>query len=278
MINQAEKSLINFYKSIRSLLIIILFSRKNKMHTCKNNKSIVLMNGPSLVNDIKQDDLTGDIYVSNDFAGSKEFLTIKPNNYVIVDPFFFKENQRSANIKKILANTDWEINLYIPFKYKNSFLTDIENKFLTIHFFNHYEISGYSAFKRKIFDYQYGMPKCQNVLIATLMICIWKNHKSINLYGTDHNWIHYFTLNSENILCLSNHRFYDSEEKTIIKPWLDQNGNSYRMDEILIKLSIMFRGYWEVLEYSKTKNIKIINNTQNSLIDAFKKNIKFKQV
>ena len=130
------------------------------------------MNGPSLVNDIKQDDLTGDIYVSNDFAGSKEFLTIKPNNYVIVDPFFFKENQRSANIKKILANTDWEINLYIPFKYKNSFLTDIENKFLTIHFFNHYEISGYSAFKRKIFDYQYGMPKCQNVLIATLSLII----------------------------------------------------------------------------------------------------------
>jgi hypothetical protein len=276
MIKQAELFLIEFYKSIRSLLIVIVFSKKHKITRCKKKKAIVLMNGPSLLGDIEEDNLSGDIYVSNDFASSKEFFILKPNNYVIVDPFFFQENERSVNIKKILSDAKWEINLYIPVKFQDSFFINIENKLVTIHFFNHYEISGYSSLVRKIFDQQYGMPKCQNVLIAILMICIWKDHKSINLFGTDHNWLHYLSLNSENVLCLSNHRFYDSEEKIIIKPWLDQNGDSYRMDEILIKLSIMFKGYWQVLEYSKIKNIKIINNTQNSLIDAFQKNIKFK--
>ena len=276
MIKQAELFLIEFYKSIRSLLIVIVFSKKHKITRCKKKKAIVLMNGPSLLGDIEEDNLSGDIYVSNNFASSKEFFILKPNNYVIVDPFFFQENERSVNIKKILSDAKWEINLYIPVKFQDSFFINIENKLVTIHFFNHYEISGYSSLVRKIFDHQYGMPKCQNVLIAILMICIWKDHKSINLFGTDHNWLHYLSLNSENVLCLSNHRFYDSEEKTIIKPWLDQNGDSYRMDEILIKLSIMFKGYWQVLEYSKIKNIKIINNTQNSLIDAFQKNIKFK--
>ena len=276
MIKQAELFLIKFYKSIRSLLIIIVFSKKHTISIGKKKNATVLMNGPSLLVDIEEYDLSGDIYVSNDFATSKEFLIIKPNNYVIVDPFFFKENERSINIKKILSDLKWHINLYIPVKFQDSFFVHINNKFVTIHFFNHYEISGHSSFVRKMFDYQYGMPKCQNVLIAILMICIWKDHKIINLFGTDHNWLHYLSLNSENVLCLSNHRFYDSEEKITIKPWLDQNGNSYRMDEILIKLSLMFKGYWEVLEYSKIKNIKIINNTQNSLIDAFQKNIKFK--
>ena len=101
MIKQAELFLIEFYKSIRSLLIVIVFSKKHKITRCKKKKAIVLMNGPSLLGDIEEDNLSGDIYVSNDFASSKEFFILKPNNYVIVDPFFFQENERSVNIKKI---------------------------------------------------------------------------------------------------------------------------------------------------------------------------------
>jgi len=91
MIKQAELFLIEFYKSIRSLLIVIVFSKKHKITRCKKKKAIVLMNGPSLLGDIEEDNLSGDIYVSNDFASSKEFFILKPNNYVIVDPFFFKK-------------------------------------------------------------------------------------------------------------------------------------------------------------------------------------------
>lgn len=276
MIKQAELFLIKFYKSIRSLFIVIIFSKKYTISKGKKKNATVLMNGPSLLVDIEENNFSGDIYVSNDFASSKEFLIIKPNNYVIVDPFFFKKNVRSDKIFKAFSNATWKINLYIPFKYRYSFFSNIKNENLKLHFFNHYEISGYVKLINKLFDLQLGMPKCQNVLIAILMICIWKGHAYISINGSDHNWIHYLTLNSENILCLSNHRFYDVKEKKEIKPWLDQNGNSYKMDEILQKLSIMFEGYWKILNYSKSKNIKIINNTKNSLIDAFQKNIKVK--
>tara|TARA_Y100001958_G_C21247189_1_gene578242 strand:+ start:5313 stop:6134 length:822 start_codon:yes stop_codon:yes gene_type:complete len=273
MIKKIESLFLNVYLNIRSLLIVLFFSKKSKINLSNSSNACILLNGPSLLNDLKKNKLRGEIYVSNDFALTDEFRIIKPNNYVLVDPFFFNNNKRSKNIFNSIFNAEWNINLYLPVKYKPLFNKRINKNYIKIYYFNHYEISGNSALTHKIFNFRLGMPKCQNVLIAILMICIWKNHSLINLYGSDHNWIHYLTLDKKNNLCLSNHRFFDISKEKKIKPWLDQHGNNYKMDEILSKLSLMFKGYNEIAYYSKIKKIKIINKTKNSLIDAFKKNI-----
>ena len=266
--------IISIIHTLFTILVVICFSKFKRIKKIRSSKKLhVLLNGPSLDTSlINIDKENFDFFIANDFPRTDTFFELRPNKYLIVDPFFF--DNKSSRVKDIcssLREADWSIEIYLPYKFKNSHFHSLESKSnISLKFFNEIPIFSQSFFKYQFFDSHLCMPKCQNVLIAILMLSIWEGYENIYLHGADHNWSKYFELNDQMKLCLRPHRFYDKDENQLT-PWIDNYQNTYRVSNAFYNLYLMFNGYDDISKYADYKNINIINKTENSLIDAFER-------
>lgn len=277
------RQLNNFFNSIQSIIFVLVFSKfKIDKYTKQNEQCIFMGNGPSL-KDLLEKNLdfirNKDIFVSNDFAKTKEFSIVKPNNYVIADPAYFINqvskdiNDRVELVYKSLNNVDWNITIYVPHKYQKVITCKIKNNNIIIKSFNHTPIKGYRFLEFILFKYRLGMPIVQNVLVAILTIAINLKYEKIFLWGAEHSWMKYIVINSKNQVCVEDHHFY-SCNKTQNEPkvlWYNKDNTITNMEEILIAFSLMFKSYYVIDKYAKKNNVKIINQTYGSLIDAFER-------
>ena len=115
------------------MIKVILLSKfgLSKFSNQKPNASI-LGNGPSL-NQALADNLgflkETDIYCVNLFALSTVYASLKPQNYVLLDPAFFmfnEQNDSRQDIKNsfdaIIQQTNWSMRLFVPFLSRNSYI------------------------------------------------------------------------------------------------------------------------------------------------------------
>ncbi|MCB0751468.1 MAG: hypothetical protein KDC52_08350, partial [Ignavibacteriae bacterium] len=66
--------------------------------------------------------------------------------------------------------------------------------------------------------------------------------------------------------------FYDTDSHKITgKPWKKGNGQNFRMSDLLPTLGRMFKGYDELQKYAIHKNVRVINQSSKSFIDAFER-------
>lgn len=265
-------------KTILSVVYVMLFSRfKPLLPKMVRKECVFIGNGPS-VNELlyKRKDFLKDcdIVVSNDFARSELFNQIKPGNYYLVDTAYFRPNNPKQIEERVVAvfdsinSVEWKLNLLVPFKFYHNAKKLISSNMVNIIPFNHTPAEGFKFFLFFLYENRLAMPKVQNVLIAALINSINAGYKSIYLWGVEHNWMRYMALNEKGELCLEDHHFYSKESKSL-KVWYKNENDALKVHEALIALSIMFRGYFIVKEYSDYKTAKIINQTPNSLIDAF---------
>lgn len=265
-------------ETIGSIIAVAVFSKfKTKLPQKIFDELVVLGNGPSL-NSLyakKSNFLSKkDVIVTNDFARSDLFTIIKPNFYVIADPAFFNEDaphiikQRSNAIFERFNRAEWSIFLFVPFKYKKYIDKKIQNPNIKLYHFNHTPCSGFTSTTFFLFNKKLGMPYLKNILIAALMLGIHLKYKNIYLWGVDHNWMKYMTLNNDGILCLEGHHFF-SNEKTEPSIWYKEGTVPWKVDEALFSMRQMFKGYHIVSHYAKKKQVTIINQTPDSMIDAF---------
>jgi hypothetical protein len=92
------------------------------------------------------------------------------------------------------------------------------------------------------------------------------------MYGVEHNWTSFFTLDNENRLCM-NGQHYFSVENDKPKIWWKSEKNSLLVHEALYALSLTFKAYHAIARYAKKRNVTILNCTKISLIDAFPKSM-----
>ncbi len=266
------------FETIGSTIAVAVFSKfKTKLPNKFSDNLVVLGNGPSL-NTLYSNNKSflseKDIIVTNDFARSELFNTIKPSFYVIADPAFFNDDapdiikQRSNAIFEKLNKAVWPIFVFVPFKYKKYTKEKIHNPKIEVFYFNHTPCSGFTNVLNFLFDKKLGMPYLKNILIAALMLGIQLKYKNIYLWGVDHDWMKYMTLNKDGILCLESHHFY-SNKKSEPTIWYKEGKIPWKVDEALFSMAKMFSGYYIVSKYAKKKQVTIINQTPNSMIDAF---------
>ena len=135
------------------MIVVLLLSKKTIKFTNGTNKSYVLLNGPSLEDDMEGLNFeTDDIYVANDFPSSGLFFDIKPKFYVIADPFFFQSNERVNKINDNLQKVSWELNVFVPYKYAGKSKFGQGNKNIKQLFYNHYPFEGFVSIDHFIFD------------------------------------------------------------------------------------------------------------------------------
>lgn len=253
-----------------------LFSLKN-FKTNKTNKTLyILGNGKSLNNSNLKENEHVDFLVVNRHVLSENYKEIKPRYYVLADPHFFQHSEGLSILKRINDETLWEMTIYLPYN-KNTRYTlvskYINNRNISIVYYNLNSFRGFRCILHFLYTKQLSMPIVQNVLVASIMIGILLKYKTIELFGVEHTWTRYLYVDENNVVYLDNPHFFD-KEKEKAKPLKEiQHTDEYPFYLILENYSRMFKSYWEINEWIKCKkmDVKIINKTPGSFIDAFEK-------
>lgn len=278
--------------SAKTLLTIIRIV-KNYRFACslpttqKENSEIhILANGPSLKSTLADAGTffnDKDCMFLNYFVKSDFYEFIKPKYYVLMDPNFWTNDclEEIVEIREqiyslMVSKTTWSMSLILPMYAKKSF--DWTGRFkdnsnIRIYFYNATPISGFKAIMHYLFKQGLGIPHAQNVLVAAIFLAINIGYVKIYLHGADHSWHEDLILNDNNVVCIKDRHFYDKSDDVSLTPWKKggKSGSTWKMHEILMALAKMFEGYQILEEYAKYRNIKILNASKKTNIDAFER-------
>lgn len=283
----------NLLFTFLSIIKIILISKKRIKLPIKEHRScIILGNGPSLnstVNQYSDFFKAKDIIGVNYFVRSELYTKLKPNIYILASPEYWKEEKKEWNTERfktfemIARKTHWRLSILVPQMARNfnEWKKIIHsNPNIQIYYYNNTPTEGFTAFNFFAYKHNLAMPRPHNVLIPSLMVSINMNYEYIFLAGADHSWLPEITVNNQNEVLLSQKHFYDNltknDKSNLNKPdakpmFKGGSTKTRKLHEILEKFVYAFRAYWEIKAYAERRNIKIINITPNSYIDAFPK-------
>ena len=202
---------------------------------------------------------------------------LKPKFYLLTDPDYWTEGvtQEILYLRNIFdlirTKTTWELNIILPYvgykKIKNLFKG---NKNIHIYFFNH-TIINYNRnliLTRKLYLNSACTPRLQNVISGSIFISIILGYKKILLFGVDHSWLSDIIVDNKNRVCWSEKHFYKNCD---YKPYIKSNGKNYKLHELLLDYSQVFKSYYVLNKLAIDLKCSIINCTENSYIDAFER-------
>jgi hypothetical protein len=277
-----QSFLTNFGNTIYAILKVLILSRRvNLKKTGDREECIIMGNGPSLIKWIESKAAfikDKDIFSVNHFPSSNFYDQVKPKYFVTAAPELWIKGvdelyiQSSRKLFTDLANkTTWPLILFIPFqarKYKD-WKTPLENnKDIRINYYNDTGIEGWDWIKHFFFKNNLAMPRPHNVLIPAILLAINLGYKKIYLWGAENNQVLDLSVNEENIALINQKHFYDhgSSRPEVMK----KRGTGQRhVHEILHKFMLSFMAYHVLDKYAEHRNAEVINQTPDSLIDAF---------
>ena len=280
-----QNFLINSTKVVFSLVKIVVLSKKPSKYKIERNSDsiVVLANGPSFSKtyaDHKDFLLNKETLCVNYFPVSPLYEEIKPKYVIISGPDVWQDaiseevTQRFTVLYEALATkTTWKITFFIPcearnWKYWQKILST--NKNISIYYYNNTPIDGFKWFQHLCFNLKLGMPRPQNIIIPSIYNLIQLQYKTIYLWGVDHSWLKEISVTDDNIPLVCQKHFYDEGQSKPLP--MHKGGKGQRkLHEILYKFMKTFESYFTLKEYADSKNISIINNTPDSLIDAFER-------
>ncbi|MDQ3049126.1 MAG: hypothetical protein M3R27_16385, partial [Bacteroidota bacterium] len=284
---QAYKSFSSWISSLLntciSVLKVMLRSKTGiRLPSATTDTCIVLGNGPSLKTSLqKHPDLFKNhpLVCVNSFSVTDEYILLKPGYYVMLDPgFWFGDNSELVNstLESIISKTTWPLELIVPqLAAKSALITEISKKNPNIHvtFFNYTVFKGFQNIAYSFYRKNLAAPQSQNVLVAAIFCSINIGFKKILLFGADHTWHEQLHVNDENVLCLKNIHFYENESSISHKPFYKgvHSKETFRVDEIFVTWGKTFYGYVALNDYAISENCEILNASEISFIDAFKR-------
>lgn len=282
-----------FLRCFRYVKLLILHnSTKEDISTFNKNhhvqlfeESIILGNGPSLKHTLTNHLSFFDnknVFCLNFFVESEAFMTLKPKFYVFADPAFWSKNcspKLSAQISKISEQlkekVSWQMYLFLPSTARgwNYFQESLEsNNNITLIYYNINPSTEILHKRHLLYKENKAMVQAQTVLIAAIFISLNLGVKTNYVVGGDLSMHEVLFVNKENIVHFYHKHFYDKEEVDASPFWRNpEQISTFRMDELLLAFSLMFKGFWELEEYSKFLGAKIYNASHKTFIDAFER-------
>lgn len=276
IIKQIQLFFSQFISLLSSIARLIIFAspitaiKFSKYKDKNRNTCVVLGNGPSLNEALLNNEVEkGDYFALNMFVLSDYFKILKPSFYFLVDNVFFnphdsRERDLSVKIVDSLSKVDWQMALIIPNKidYK-PFAQKLNNPNVTIIRANTNDFLGYKAIRNFVYKSNLGAPPCQTVMITALFSAINLGYKKIYLYGADHSWTKDLTVNDNNIVCYGDRHVYSTGLSVVEK--------KINIATMLDRFSRMFKSHYIIREYADSLNVRIINKTKGSFVDAYER-------
>ena len=283
--------LINFFKKLMYTLIGALkivrstrFNAKKLIPKAEQESCYILGNGPSLTVDMNGilNSSTENFIAVNNFGLSELYQKVKPKYYVITDPFYYYNvlfnEKEQKNMKDLLfalkEKTSWPLIFFAPIEAKKIFVKLFEeNKHIKVIVYNKINTwKGFKWFDRWVYNNQWAIISGQNVIVPAISLAINIGFKKIYLLGVDHSWHKNIIVGDDNFIYLYEPHFYD-ENVLPIPIYIEENKKIryLKLHEQFEALKKTFEAYHYIQDYAKYKNVKIINCTLNSYIDAFER-------
>ncbi len=285
--NSVSQFLSELFTSLISLLKVAIRGRyATRLPTRQRPVCSVLGNGPSLNESLaEQFDFIKqtEIVCVNNFAHADIFPQLQPQNYVISDPNYFVFTEQTTDrddirqtLSVFLERVNWPMTLYVPHFAKGSYLLrKIEqgNPKITVVYFNYTVVRGFRWLIYWLYANGLGMPQAQTVIIAALTLMINRKFDTIYLFGADTSWHEQIRLNDQNQLLIKQLHFYDKPKDVTHQPvYLDaKRQRTFSMASQFLSLHKVFRGYEVLRDYADHQNVRIINASTKSYIDAFER-------
>ncbi|MGV8134516.1 MAG: hypothetical protein AB2L20_04825 [Mangrovibacterium sp.] len=256
---------------------LALFNQLNGLEWKRSNVTLrILGNGKSLneVLDGMKSEFV-DYMVVNRHILSESYQTLKPRYYVLADPHFFDSPEGLSLLERIRKETSWPMILFVPSwrkvikKVKNIFAGSAT---VTVVPFNAMEYKGFRPVRFFLYRHNLSCPRVRNVMVAAIYTGICMKYQIIELYGTEHSWVKYLSVNEYNEVCLENPHFFDKNDAQV-KTWRELFGEEEKLYRILQMYADMFEAYLELEEFAEQSFVEVLNCTKGSFIDAFKRKI-----
>ena len=285
--NSVSQFLSEFVASFVSLLKVAIRGRHaTRLPARQRPTCSVLGNGPSLNESLaEQFDFIRqtEIVCVNNFAHADVFPRLRPQNYVISDPNYFVFSEQTTDrddirqtLSVFLEQVNWPMTLYVPHFAKGSYLLQkIEqgNPQITVVYFNYTVVRGFRWLIYWLYANGLGMPQAQTVIIAALTLMINRKFDTIYLFGADTSWHEQIRLNDRNQLLIKQLHFYDKPKDVTHQPVYSdaQRQRTFSMASQFLSLHKVFRGYEVLRDYADHQNVRIVNASTKSYIDAFER-------
>ncbi len=248
--------------------------------TRENDSCVVIGNGPSLKNDIEKilQMKNVDFFCVNHMAESEYFQELKPNNYALLDPYFWAKDahEKLKGKREILFDmlndkVFWEMCIYIPRtadleyiqqKIKNTNIKIIQTQAISIFTMKHKEMANI------LLQGKYSPPEC-NVVIYAMYLSIMAGYNYIELYGADLSFTEDVIVDqTTNQLLIEYKHFYgeSSFEPLLQNP---QKITPFTMESLYQTTYLTFYAHNLLNKMALNKGIKIKNKSSYSLIDAY---------
>lgn len=251
---------------------------------CKNNKLLVLVNGPSLNQSITQiintEQYKQDAIISVNFlVNDDSFYILKPKYHVISDPMFYISDAQKERVETFFeylnSKVNWDMYLFMPIIYARmeKKLRKISNKHITIipiHRFYPHASKSLMKFiaKKGILGPDFGSVMHHAIYIGMIM-----GFKIEELYGADHTFFNGLMVNEKNQVCRCTTHFYetDSQVQPLYHHFKRGEEIPYTMAFFLWEYERVFKGHQDLRMIADYLKVKIINKTKESMIDSYER-------
>ncbi len=260
----------------KGIVKMLLMSRGGTLQPEVRRRPLaVLGNGPSLNRTLADDrEALGayDLMAVNFAANAPVFESLRPRYYVLADPFFFSDgtSENLLKLRRAMSAVDWPMTLLVP-RAAAARARDLygTNTNITVRAFNAVGVEGFGWFERAAYGSRMAMPRPRNVLIPAIMCGIWLGYTRINIVGADHSWMQSLYVDDRNHVVSVQPHFYSDSESERARVYAEYEG--YRLHDIIRSFYVAFRAYHRIAAYARGLDVRIVNSTPGSYIDAFER-------
>lgn len=242
-------------------------------------KLLVLGTGPSFRQSLEKNPeyfRSHPVLVVNSFSVTPSFTTIRPAYYAMLDPGIWHGDIEVMNqtLQAIQDNTSWPMVLFLPREAgRSDKIKNLTNANITICYINYVVFKGFPSIAHFFYRRHLAMPQSQNVLVASLFLGVSMGFEKVELFGADHNWHEQLHVDSQNVVNIKHIHFYEQEARIKYVPFwkMAHSKETFRMDEIFHAWAKVFHGYYNVQQFARREGTEIVNRSELSFIDAFKR-------
>jgi hypothetical protein len=269
-----------FLKRLLKIIYYWFSPRPNYLlNSYKVQEIYVLGNGVSLSNSFiyfKTIRSSTKFFVCNDFYQSSYFFSLQPEFYVLADPFYWNVKYElggspNGDIFEVFNRVTWKLKVFLPYQiYKKKYFDNLlDNGNIELCFWHDIEASFMlTPIKSYLYRNNYAAPINPNVMSRMIYISSFFT-QNIHLFGADHNWANFLSLNKNNeVILFSNHFYSESSKKSEL--WLTWDGKRQTMLEALDSIKKMI-DYGELSFYLFKRQVFVVNHNEFSHIGFFKK-------
>lgn len=251
----------------------------------KAKDSIIVCPSPLLNQQVVDNERRKNYVVSfvNSACLSPAFQIIRPERMFLIDPAFFQSRSDYATteildsgientLARIVNATNWPMKVIIPWHYRGAKTVKRlqENPNIAIVGIPVLNARSRQGYLRAL-GFRLGLlnPVYQNVLVAAIFYSLKAGHHQTIIWGAHHTWLSEVVVNNQNQVL---HSVRHSDKQHIGIPLVNSDGTPRRYHTYLQQLATVFEQYHVLKDYAERTGQEIVNATDHSFIDAFKRN------